>query len=115
MDSDKKLQYEVSSADDFIDLSVETASNTINNWKMLVKKNDQLAEEGIEYTVPIKTTISRYWLKGLGTVTDANGNKTNQTAEGDQSRYYDYVKVGRTFRTRINIDRSIVSVQCQCG
>ena len=115
MDSDKKLQYEVNSADDYIDLSVETASNKINNWKMLVKKNDQLAEEGIEYTVPIKTKISRYWLKGLGTVTDANGNKTNQTAEGDQNRYYDYVKVGRTFRTRINIDRSIRSQDVQFG
>ena len=115
MDSDKKLQYEVSSADDYIDLSVETASNTINNWKMLVKKNDQLAEEGIEYTVPIKTTISRYWLKGLGTVTDANGNKTNQTAEGDQNRYYDYVKGGRSFRTRITIDRSIRSQDVQFG
>lgn len=115
MDSDKKLQYEVNSADDYIDLSVETASTTINNWKMLVKKNDQLAEEGIEYTVPIETSSSRYWLKGFGTATDANGNKINLTAEGDQNRYYDYAKVGRTFRTRINIDRSIRSQDVRFG
>lgn len=82
---------------------------------MLVKKNDQLAEEGIEYTVPIETSNSRYWLKGLGTVIDANGNKINLTAEDNQNRYYDYAKTGRTFRTTIYRDRSVKSQDVRFG
>ncbi len=94
--SDSDDEFTVSSPDDYIDLSYNTSYNNETNWKMVVGKADQLAS-GTEYTVCVKVTPSREWLKLIGTELDHAGNVIQQLPSTGECYYSDHVRTSRYF------------------
>lgn len=102
--SDEDLKYTVSNPDDSVDLSVNTYSGGINNWRMLVGADDQL-QDGTIYTVPIRTAASKNWLQGKANAVKADGTSTALTVS--RSAYYDSARTDRCLDMSANVDRSI--------